>query len=89
MAAIGASGEQAETLGKHWSLGAGAVRPVEVSTFGHFLTRRAGRGKRGEEKDAAQEAGALPAATRLPGPSAPKCPKAAIPIVPKIKSAFP
>ena len=69
--------------------GAGGIRPVEVSTFGHFPTCRAGRGERGEGKGAAQKAGALPDAALLPGPSAPKCPKAAIPIVPKIKSAFP
>ena len=37
-------------------------------------------GERGKGKGAAQGAGARLAAARLPGPSAPKCPKAAIPI---------
>ena len=37
-------------------------------------------GERGKGKGAAQGAGALPAAARLPGPSAPKCPKVAMPI---------
>lgn len=48
---------------------------VEVSTFGHFLVRRAGTGERGGEKGAAQ-GGRLPsgsgAATRDLRPEVPK-----------------
>ena len=54
------------------------MRPVKVSTFGHFLAQRAGTGERGGRKGAAQGAGARLAAARLLGLSAPKCPKVAI-----------
>ena len=73
------------TLGKGRLWGAGDIRPVEVSTFGHFRARRTGTGGRGEGEGAAQAAGALPDAARLPGPSAPKCPKAEIAIARKGK----
>lgn len=64
--------------------------PVEVSTIGHFPTRRAGTGGRGEGKSPAQRAGSLPTAARLLGLSAPKCQKAAIPIAREDKlSGFP
>ena len=62
---------------------------IGIATFGHFLVRRAGTGERDGGKGAAQGAGCLPIAARLPGPSAPKCPKAAVPIAPKMKSSFP
>lgn len=42
--------------------------------------RRSGRSKRGKGKGAAQAAGGLPTTARLLGPSAPKCPKAEIPM---------
>ena len=62
---------------------------IEISTFGHFLVRRAGTGEQDGGKGAAQGAGGLSIAARLPRPSAPKCPKAAVPIAPKMKSSFP
>ena len=65
------------------------IPPIEISTFGHFLVRRTGTGERGGGKGATQGAGGLSIAARLPGPSAPKCPKAAVPITPKMKSSFP
>ncbi|CDD41356.1 unknown [Collinsella sp. CAG:398] len=70
-------------------MGAVDIPPIEISTFGHFLARRAGTGERGGGKGATQGAGGLPIAARLPRPSAPKCPKVATPIAPKKKSAFP
>lgn len=42
--------------------------------------RRSGRSKRGKGKGAAQAAGGFPTTARLLGPSAPKCPKAEIPM---------
>ncbi len=63
------------------------MRPVKVSTFGHFLAQRAGTGERGGRKGAAQGAGGLPIAARLPGLSAPKCPKVAIPVALEDKSS--
>ena len=42
--------------------------------------RRSGRSKRGKGKGAAQAAGGFPTSARLLGPSAPKCPKAEIPM---------
>ena len=65
------------------------IPPIKISTFGHFLVRRAGTGERGGGKGATQGAGGLSIAARLPGPSAPKCPKVAIPIAPKMRSSFP
>ncbi len=71
-------------------MGTGDIPPIEISTFGHFLVRGgAGTGERGGGKGAAQGAGGLPIAARLPGPSAPKCPIVATPIAPKMKSSFP
>ena len=61
-------------------LGIRANRPIEVLTFGHFLVRRSGRSKRGKGKGAAQAAGGFPTTARLLGPSAPKYPKAEIPM---------
>lgn len=51
---------------------------VELSTFGHFAARTANTGERSESKSAGQEACVLPAAARLLGPFAAKCPKIAI-----------
>lgn len=67
----------------------GDIPPIEISTFGHFLVRRTGTGERGGGKGATQGAGGLSIAARLPRPSAPECPKAAVPIAPKMKSSFP
>ena len=68
------------TLGKRRLWGAGDIRPVEVSTFEHSRAQRTGTGGRGEGEGAAQAAGTLPDAARLPDPSSPKCPKAEIAI---------
>lgn len=65
------------------------IPPIEISTYGHFLVRRTGTGERGGGKGATQGAGGLSIAARLPRPSAPKCPKVAVPIAPKMKSSFP
>lgn len=51
---------------------------VELSTFGHFAARTANTGERSESKSAGQWACVLPAAARLPGSIAVKCPKVAI-----------
>ena len=67
----------------------GDIPPIEISTFGHFLVRRAGTGGRGGGKGAAQGAGGLPIAARLPRPSAPKCPKVATPIARRRNQRFP
>ena len=66
-------------------MGAEGIPPREISTFGHWLALRASTGEQGGEKGAAQAVGALPDAAWLPGPSAPKCPKVAFSIDPKIK----
>lgn len=68
-------------------MGTGSIRSIEVSTFGYFLARRAGTGEWGGGKGAAQGVGSLPIGARLPGFSAPKCPKAAIPIALEDKSS--
>lgn len=67
----------------------GDIPPIEISTFGHFLVRRTGTGERGGGKGAAQGAGGLPIAARLPRPSAPEVPKSCNPNRPKKKSVFP
>lgn len=74
-----------DSLGKRRLPGAGDARQtsreapgVELSTFGHFATRTANTGERGESKSTGQMACVLPAAARLLGPFAAKCPKAAI-----------
>lgn len=74
-----------DSLGKRRFLGAGDVwqtsqgrTAVELSTFGHFAARTANTGDRGESKTAGQMACVLPAAARLLGPFAAKCPKVAI-----------
>lgn len=51
---------------------------VELSTFGRFAARTANTGERGESKTAGQGACVIPAAARLSGPFAVKCPKVAI-----------
>lgn len=74
-----------DSLGKRRLPGAGDVwqtnreaPAVELSTFGHFAARTANTGERGESKTAGQGACVLPAAARLPGSIAVKCPKVAI-----------
>ena len=74
-----------DSLGKRRLPGAGDVwqtsqgrTAVELSTFGHFAARTANTGERGESKTAGQGACVLPAAARLPGSIAVKCPKVAI-----------
>ena len=67
----------------------GDIPPIEISTFGHFLVRRTGTGERDGGKGTAQGAGGLSIAARLPRPSAPKCPKVAIPIARRRNQCFP
>ena len=74
-----------DSLGKRRLPGAGdawqtsrEAPGVELSTFGHFAARTANTGERGKSKSAGQVARVLPAAARLLGPFAAKCPKVAI-----------
>lgn len=67
----------------------GDIPPIEISTFGHFLVRRAGTGERGGGKGAAQGAGGFSIAARLPRPPRPEVPNSCNPNRPKKKSAFP
>ena len=65
-----------ERVGFYRAVALHGHRPL--STFGHFATRTANTGERGESKSTGHGACVLPAAAQLPGPFAAKCPKVAI-----------